>query len=120
MTIEIGNKPLQEITAEELKQIIIIEGCCPSLQYWDEPQIVEFDNKMFNDCICLEYESHSKETNFKPYKSKDYCFYFKHKDLTFSYTKDYGNDTRQEINSTRLGLESLKYLIKQGYNISIY
>jgi len=32
MTIEIGDKPLKEMSQEDLRQIVIIEGCCPSLQ----------------------------------------------------------------------------------------
>jgi len=117
MIIEIGNKPLREISADELKQIVIIEGCCPVIEHngekiWNEPVITDFNNTMFSDTLVLDYNSYRKTDNLK---SSDYVLFFNFKDFRCHYTKDH-----QPGNGKRIGLETIKYLIKNGYDVPIY
>ncbi len=117
MKIEIGDKPLKELTAEELLEIIMIEGCCPSLEFWNKPEIVEFDNKMFGDTLVLDFISHRKEDGIQ---SGSYAFFLDFNRFSYHYTKDYEQNKNQPINGRRVGIETLKYLIGQGYNVPIY
>lgn len=118
MIIEIGNKPLKELTAEDLRQIIIIEGCSPSLEYWNEPEITDFTNTMFSDTIVIDYLAYRKEDNLK---SCEYTFFFNFKDFRFHYVRDYekGNPNYQP-NGKRVGLSTLRYLISQGFDVPLY
>jgi hypothetical protein len=114
MNVEIGNKPLKELTAEDLRQIVLIEGCSPSLEYWNEPEITDFTNTLFSDTIVIEYLSYRKEDNLK---SCEYTFFFNFKDFIFHYEK--GNPNHQP-NGKRVGLETLRYLISQGFDVPLY
>lgn len=116
--LEIGDKPLKELTQEDLKQIIIIEGCLPSLEYWNEPKITDFNNTMFSDTIVIDYYSLRKKDNLK---SSEYVFFFNFKDFRFHYTKDYNeNNQNQQSNGKRVKIETIRFLIKNGYNVPIY
>ena len=122
MIIEIGNKPLKEMSAEDLRQIVIIEGCCPTIihngkEIWGEPEIADFNNTMFSDTLTLDYTSYRKSDNLK---SADYIFFFNFKDFIFHYTKDYEQNTDQPSNGGRVGLETLRYLIANGYDVPLY
>lgn len=117
MTIEIGNKPLKEMSAEDLKQIVMIEGCCPGLQYWEEPTIIEFDNTMFGTTHVLDYTSYRKSDKLQ---SSHYTFFFDFKDFRCHYTRDYEDNKNQASNGKSVGLETIKYLIQKGYDVPLY
>lgn len=123
MIIEIGNKPLKEMTAEDLLQLVIIEGCCPVImsngkKIWNEPIIKDFDNKMFSDTHVLDYVSFRCIDNAK---SCEYSFFFNWKSLNWFYSRDYHINKIQEDNRThRACLETIKYLISKGYDVPIY
>lgn len=116
-TLEIGITPLKKMTAEDLKQLVIIEGCCPSLEYWNEPQITDFNNTIFSDTHILDFHSYRKEDNLK---SSDYVFFFNFKDFRIHYTVGYERNKNHQPNGKRLGLDALRFLIKCGYDIPIY
>ena len=68
-TIHIGDRPLVGISEEHLRQIVLIEGCCPSPEYWQEPIVSGFDDTMFSDCIVLDYYCMRKKDGVK----SSYC-----------------------------------------------
>jgi len=105
------------MTADDLLQIVIIEGCLPSLEYWDKPTIVDFDNKMFATTHCLDYYSLRTEDKIK---SSDYTFFFDFLGFSFHYTRDYEKDKEQKINGRRISIETLRFLISKGYDVPLY
>lgn len=117
MTLQIGNKPLKELTAEDLKQIVMIEGCCPVLEFWKEPDIIDSDNQMFSDTVVLDYTSSRIEDGLK---SSEFSFFFKFKNFSFHYTKDYELNKNQPSRSQRISVETFRFLIKQGYDVPLY
>lgn len=117
MNLEIGNKDLKNITKEELLDLIIIEGCTPSLKYFNRPEITDFDNKLFSDTVHLDYVSERKSDGFFSCK---YIFFFNFENHSFHYTRDYENNKNNQPRSQRLSTASIKYLIKLGYDIPIY
>lgn len=122
MNVEIGNKPLKEMTAEDLIQLVIIEGCCPIMEFnkekiWSEPKVSDFDNKMFSDTLVIDYNSYRLIDN---QKSSDYTFYFDFKGFDYHYTVDFENNKNQQGRRNRLKLESIKFLIDKGYDVPIY
>jgi hypothetical protein len=117
MIIEIGTKQLKEISQEELKQIVIIEGCCLSLIYWNEPEIIRFSNKMFSDTLCLDYFSYRTEDHLK---SGEYTFFFNFEDFRCHYTRNYDQKENQQGEGKSIGIETLRFLIKQGYDVPLY
>ena len=54
MQIKIGNKNMAHLTGEHLIQIIMIIGTCPSFEYWNKPEILDFSNDTFSDTIVME------------------------------------------------------------------
>lgn len=122
MIIEIGNKPLKEMIAEDLLQLVIIEGCCPVMKYdgkqiWSEPKITDFDNTMFSDTLVMDYNSYRIRDN---YKSSDFTFFFDYKKFQYHYTVDYERNKNQDLKRNRLTLESIKFLISKGYDVPLY
>lgn len=116
MNIEIGNKKLSSITADDVLAIAIIEGCMPCLDYWDKPIILEYDNTMFSDSVVLDYHSFRTKDNLH---SDVYVFFFNHKDISYHYHRD-RHSIERRVGGNRLKLESIKYLISKGYDIPIY
>lgn len=114
--VKIGDKKLSSITKEDVLRIAIIEGCCPCFDYWNEPTALDFDNIMFSDCVVLDYQSIRKEDNWK---SSIFVFFFHHKDISYHYHRDRLSEERM-TSWNRLKIESIKYLISQGYDIPIY
>jgi len=120
MIIEIGNKPLKEKTAEDLLQIVIIEGCCPVIIHNGEkkPVITDFTNTMFSDTLVLDYTSYRVSDNIK---SSDYIFFFQWRDFNWHYTKDYEQNKNQDQKQrNRVCFETIKYLIAKGYDVPLY
>ena len=114
MIVVIGNKSLKEISAEDFLKVVIIEGCITSLDFWGKPSIITVDNKMFSDTVCLDYESFRISDNKH---SGMYTFFFDIKRLNFHYVR---NDTGRSSKCIRIKIETIKFLIKQGYDIPIY
>jgi hypothetical protein len=53
-------------------------------------------------------------------KSSDFVFFFRFNNFSFHYTIDYEKNKKQNLNSNRISLETIKYLISKGYDIPIY
>jgi hypothetical protein len=122
MIIEIGNKPLKEMSAEDLRQIVIIEGACPAIEYngeemWNEPVITGFDNTMFSDTLVLDYTSYRKRDGLK---SADYSFFFDIKRFSWHLSRDYEKTRKQDGEAKRVSIEVIKYLIAKGYDVPVY
>lgn len=117
MNLEIGNKPLKEITPEEVLEIAIIEGVCNFLEYWNVPVITDFDNFLYPDTVVLDYHAYRKKDNLK---SADYMLFFNFKEFGFHYTKDYDINPDQPGNYRNVSIETIKFLIEQGYDVPLY
>jgi hypothetical protein len=118
MNLEIGNKSLKELTPEDLRQIVIIEGCSPSLEFWNEPIIIYFTNTMFKNTIVIDYLAHRKKDNLK---SCEYTFFFNFKDFRFHYVRDYEKGSpNYRQNGKRVSLSTLRYLIQKGFDVPLY
>lgn len=112
--ITIGDKPLMKISQEDVLQIAVIQGCCPHLDYWTYPTIVEFDNTMFSDTVIVSHQSKSKEDGSN---SGILVFFFSTRDLSYHYHRE---DRTQPFYSKRLDLKAIKFLIEKGYDVPIY
>lgn len=113
--ITIGDKGLMSITEEDVLKIIEIEGCCPSLDYWNPPITKDFCNTMFSDTVFLIHYSRRKEDHVK---SRELVFFLNCKEFMFHYHEE-GVDSRYH-SSRELSMKSIKYLIQQGYDLPIY
>jgi hypothetical protein len=114
MIIEIGNKPLKELTAENIMEIAIIEGHVPHLEYWNKPELLNFDNEMFSNTIVIDYISTRKSDGIK---SAEFTFFFDFEKLSM---RNYKSQNKLPGLSNRAGLETLRYLIKEGFDVPIY
>lgn len=116
-TIKVGSRLLKEITSEEVAEIVMIENCIPSLEYWNKPEFTRFDNTMFSDTVIIDYFSFRKDDNER---SSTYTLYFNFKDFRFHYIRDFEKkDNNYQPNGQRIGLPTLRYLIKQGFSVPI-
>lgn len=111
-TIEIGNRKLSSITAEEVLRVAIIEGCIAHPDYWHEPTIIDFDNYMFTNSVTLEYKSIRKSDNME---GDPIIFFFEHKDFSFHYR----SRRIDRSHSERFGFETIRYLLKQGFYLPL-
>lgn len=113
--IKIGARSLTELSANDLLQIIMIIGCCPSLQYWNNPIITDFDTVKFSDTYVLDYHSFRKEDNLK---SRDYIFFFDFEHFRYHYTIDFSvKNNIIQPKGENISFEVYRYLIKQGFYI---
>lgn len=120
MIIEIGNKKKEDITAEHMIDIIMIIGACNSLEYWNKPVVLEFDNTMFSDTIVVDYVSYRKSDNLK---GQEYSFFFNYEKFSWYFVKDLYNsdrDKKEDNIGRNLGIPELRYLIKQGFDVPLY
>ena len=118
MFIEIGSKPLKELTVENVIDIVKIIGAMPCLEYWHEPTVIEFDNTMFSDTIVVYYKSYRISDNKE---SQEYMFFLDFKRFHWHYSKDYERVNKlQRHHSREFSLEVLRYLIKQGFDVPLY
>jgi len=115
--VEIGSKAMSELTAKNILQIVLIEGCCPSTEYWNQPELLDFDNEMFSDTIVIEFVSYRTNDNMR---SREFIFFFNFKEFRFHYTNDYHRNNKIQPNNKRIQLSTLRYLIEQGFNVPIY
>lgn len=117
--IEIGDANLKDLTPEQLIQIILIEGCTLHLDYWKHPVILRFNNKLFSDTLVIDFNQFRKEDNLQ---GRTITFFFNFKDFHYHWHfKD--EDVKGPISnsrSSRIKMETIKYLIKNGFNIPLY
>jgi len=116
--IAIGNKPLSEITAENVMDIVLLIGACPCLDFWNKPIITDFDKETFSDTVVIDYHStrieDGRESNY-------YTFFLTFRDFSFHYTKNYEvYHKMQKHHSQYLRINVFKYLIQQGFDIPLY
>lgn len=114
MTIEIGSKPLKEMTAEDVRQIVMIEGCCAALQFWNEPIVLDFDNTTFGNTRVIDYHSFRTEDNKQ---GAIFTFFLDFESFRWHYTKD---KSTQTYGSGDFSIDVFRYLIRAGYDVPIY
>lgn len=112
--ITIGDKPLMQISPEDLLELAVILGACPCLDYWNRPEIIRFCNTLFSDTIYIIYNA----TRIKDgMDSEEIVFYFHTNRLGYHYHREREGDRNI---CDRLSIEAIKYLIEKGYNVPIY
>lgn len=118
MKLDIGTKKLSDLTAENIRQIAIIVGAVPSLEFWKEPAICQFNKTSFSDQIVLSYKSYRK---FDMKESSLINFFFNWKKLRWHYTKDFEILGHKSPHYHReANFKVIKYLIAEGYDVPIY
>jgi hypothetical protein len=115
--IEIGDANLKDLTKEQLIEIILIEGCTLHLDYWKQPVILDFSNKMFSDTLVIDFNQFRKEDNLQ---GRTIVFFFNFKDFSYHWhfkgeENDFSNTRR-----ARVKMETIKYLIKNGFDVPLY
>lgn len=113
-TITIGDKPLKLISQEDLLKVVEIEGCLPDFQYWHKPTVTDINNTMFSDTVIISYCSYRKHDGKL---SNEFTFYFDHKRLSCHYTRA---DREWKPNGKRLSIDTIKFLVQNGYDVPIY
>lgn len=112
--ITIGDKPLMQISPEDLLELAIIQGCCPCLDFWDRPEIVDSCNTLFSHTTFIRYFSKRKKDG---QGCDTIIFYFHTNRLSYHYHRD--NEPNRAI-CERLSIEAIKFLIEKEYDIPIY
>ncbi len=117
--IKIGDKPMRALTGEDLRRIVMIEGCCPVLEYWGEPVVSCFDGEMFRDSCLIEFTSVRNDDGLV---SDEYWFWFQYDCERYSYCV---NPRRLGLrptrnNGNRPSLAALRYLIGAGFDVPLY
>lgn len=112
--IVIGDKPLMQISKEDILQLAVIQGCCAHPDYWNYPTLTEYDNTMFRDSVWCSYKSTRKEDNRD---SSELTFFLDTKDLSYHYHREWSTE---KWHGERLGLNAIKFLIEKGYDVPIY
>lgn len=111
--IEIGNKSFKELTQDDIVEIAKIEGAHSAFEFWGDIKVIGFNNKMFRDTSFIEYTQTRKTDNEE---RRPITFYFNYVDLDWHFNVE--GDTYKRTG--RLRIESIKYLIKQGFDVPIY
>ena len=112
--VTIGDKPLMQISKEDILQLAIMQGCCAHLEYWNPPVLLEYNNTMFSDSVWITYQSTRKSDSIK---SDVLVFFFNVRDISYHYHRE--NMTEQWY-GRRLNLDVIKFLIEKGYDVPIY
>jgi hypothetical protein len=115
MNIKIGDKKLLDLTPINLIDIAIIEGIHLHLEYWNMPNIIEFDNSLFSDTMVISYNQTKISDNIL---GDSIIMFFNYE--TFSHHWHFEHKERNTSSQKNICIETIKYLIKQGYNIPIY
>ena len=117
--IEIGDANLKDLTKEQLIEIILIEGCTLHLDYWNTPIILDFDNKMFSDTLVIDFNQLRKEDNLQ---GRTIVFFFNFKDFSYHWHfKDEDiNSSVKNSRRSRVKMETIKFLIKNGFDVPLY
>jgi len=116
MKVEIGKRKLIDITVFDLFELIIIEGVVSGLEYWNKPYMTDFTKTMFSDTIVIDYNQTRKSDGML---NDTLIFYFNHEKLSFHWRRESQNNSRPD-QSSRLRIESIKFLIQKGYDVPIY
>lgn len=112
--ITIGDKPLMQISKEDLLQVAVMNGCSACLSHWNYPILLEYDNTMFSDTVIISYKSTRKDDGAE---STPLVFFFCTRDLSFFYHRE---DISNPTHGKRLDLNVIKFLIEKGYDVPIY
>ena len=112
--VTIGDKPLMQISKEDILQLAIMQGCCAHLEYWNPPVSLDYNNTMFSDSVWITYQSTRKSDSIK---SDVLVFFFNVRDISYHYHRE--NMTEQWY-GRRLNLDVIKFLIEKGYDVPIY
>lgn len=113
MIVKINTRPLSDITAEDLRMVAILEGCCPQSIFWDQPIVFHFANVPSDDFATISYYS-TRLVDAK--KSSPYHLYFNMQDMTFFCMKsDILIVARKMIKPN-----TLVYLMKRGYKTQMF
>lgn len=112
--ITIGDKPLMQISEEDILQLAVVQGCCACLDYWNYPVLLEYDNTMFSDNIWITYQSTRKSDGIK---SDILVFFLSVRDISYHYHRE---DMTKQWHGERLKMEAIKFLIEKGYDVPIY
>jgi hypothetical protein len=115
MKIEIGSKPLTELNAKNLMDIAKIEGVHLFFEHWGEIEFKEFDTYNFSKTYVVEFfQKRIKDDAF----GKTIVFFF---DLErFSFHWHFENEEKLFRESKRIKFETIKYLIKEGFDLPLY
>lgn len=116
--ITIGDKPLMQISQEDLLHIAVMQGCSPCHKYWNYPVVLEYDNTMFSDVVIISYQS--TRINDERDESGIITFFFNVKDISFTIHKDRDSRIIDFLAGRRLNLDVIKFLIEKGYDVPIY
>lgn len=118
-TITIGNKPLKEITQYDLLEICKKESVHLVFEYkgesvWGQPEVLDFDNTMFSDTVVIDYKQKRISDGLE---GRFIVFFFNHVDFSWHWHFKDEDKTRE---SKRLRIESIKYLVQNGYDVPLY
>lgn len=116
--ITIGDKPLMQISQEDLLHIAVMQGCSPYHKYWNYPVVLEYDNTMFSSVVVISYQS--TRINDERDTSSIIAFFFDTKDLSYTIHKDRDAQIIDFLAGRRLNLDVIKFLIEKGYDVPIY
>lgn len=114
MNIEIGSKKIKDLTPENLIDIAKIEGVCNHLIVWGNPIITDFTNTMFSDTVVIDFH---QERIYDSLKGKTIIFFFDFKDFNMHY--HFENETNNS-RSFRPRMQTIKYLIENGFDLPLY
>lgn len=114
-TINIGSLSLKNLTPDQLMNIAEIEGVHLYFEVWDKMEMLDFSNTMFSDTLVVDF-SQKKLSNIS--EKKTIVFFFNFKDFHFHW--HFKNDERNTRESKRLKLESIKYLLDEGFDLPLY
>lgn len=117
MKIEIGNKKINDLTDDNILDIMMIIGCIPALEYWDKPIITRIDKEKIDKIVVVDYHSLRTEDNIK---SQNFTLFINFKDYRYHYTNDFFRNSDYKPNGQRFCLNIIKYLIEIGFDVPIY
>lgn len=115
MEIKIGNKPLKDLTSKNVLDIAIIEGVNLFFEYWGYPNILEYDTTTFSDTYVLDF---FQERISDGVVGKTIVFFFCFRDMSFHW--HFMNEQEASRKSKRIKFETIRYLIKEGFDIPLY
>jgi len=112
--ITIGSKKLSDLSADNLVDIAKIEGVHLYFQSWKEIIVSDFSNTLFSDTLVVDYAQ--KKIDNEDFE-RTIVFFFNFKNFCYHWHFKGENNTRE---SRRLSIESLKYLIDNGFDLPLY
>lgn len=118
--IQIGDTPIRDISQADILAIANIEGAHLVKEHngemiWSEPIVLDFTNTMFSDTVVIDYQQKRLSDGIE---GKVIVFFLNHKEFRWHW--HFQGDEHKTPNGKNLRIESIKYLIKQGYDVPIY